>query len=283
MAAADSLEGQATYNFQAAATSSFGAHALLAVVSVVQFVVNAFVKPPMATSSFTFGKLWTLSFAISLLVISYIMQATSRSVYQYICAQIFYSAGTQGVYIVQQVFIAETTGLLDRALASQFPLSVWLVTIAAGTPLAQLFLPRWRLGYAIWTVIVPVASLPFLLCLFVHDRKEARQGLGKPSYWKGKSIFQGLKLLWYDLDLFGIFMLAITLILLFIPISLAEQRGWDDTMIIAMLVSAAVCLIGLVFWEGSTRFAPKAFFVPESLKSRTMMTGFAMGLIYTSE
>jgi hypothetical protein len=65
-----------------------------------------------------FGCLESFSLAIFLYTIGYIQQAASNNVKTFASAQIFYSAGSQGLQILQQVFAADTTDLLNRALFS---------------------------------------------------------------------------------------------------------------------------------------------------------------------
>ncbi len=58
--------------------------------------------------------------------------ATSSSVQTYAAAQIFYSAGNTGLQILQQIFIADTRNLLNRALWSSIPDTPPLITVWIG-------------------------------------------------------------------------------------------------------------------------------------------------------
>lgn len=83
----------------------------------------------MAKIADVFGRLEAFSISILLYVVGYIQKATSKNVQTYAAAQIFYSAGNTGLQILQQVFIADTSDLLNRALWSSLPDIPFLITV----------------------------------------------------------------------------------------------------------------------------------------------------------
>jgi MFS family permease len=147
IANATSLEVQITSLMTAFATSSFMAHSLVSTVAVVQLCVNATIKPTMAKVANVFGRFEAFSLAVFIYVIGYIQQAASHNVQTFASAQIFYSAGSQGLQVLQQIFAADTTDLLNRALFSTLFDVPFLWTTWAGSPVAQRILPNWRWGY----------------------------------------------------------------------------------------------------------------------------------------
>ncbi len=184
---ATSLESQTTTNLTIYATSSFSAHSLVSTVLVVQGVVLSVVKPPMSKIADVFGRLEAFSLSIVLYVIGYIQQAAANDVKTYAAAQIFYSAGQTGLQILIQIFIADTSDLLNRALVVTLPDVPFLVNVWIGPPLADAILRNltWRWGYAIWAVVLPVAFLPLALTLLINQRKAAKLGLLPPSPFEG--------------------------------------------------------------------------------------------------
>lgn len=134
----------------------------------------------MAKVADVFGR--TEAFLISMLlyVLGYIQQAASRDIGAYASAQIFYAAGSTGLRILQQIFIADTSDLLNRALLSSLPDTPFLVTVWIGPEISgALGTPHWRWGYGMWYVIscclflfscrtVGLLGLGLLLLLFCH-------------------------------------------------------------------------------------------------------------------
>ncbi|MCJ1411817.1 hypothetical protein MMC19_005909 [Ptychographa xylographoides] len=277
-----SLEGQTTVNLTVYATSSFAEFPLVATVYVVQEVVNAVVKPPMAKIANVFGRLEAFSFSILLYVLGYIQMAASNNVQTFASAQIFYSAGSTGLQILQQIFIADTSDLLNRALFSSLPDLPFLVTVWIGAPIAQSILSRtsWRWGYGLWAIVLPAAFLPLALALFLNFRKAKKTGLLPQSPWANVSIGRGLGNLWYELDIMGLLLLSAAISLVLIPITLAATAGWHNPSIIAMIVIGCVCWLVFPFWETSNRLAPRPFLSLRILTNRTVLAACGIGFFY---
>lgn len=282
---ATSLESQTTINLAVYATSSFSAHSLVSTVLVVQGVVLSVVKPPMSKIADVFGRFEAFNLSVFLYVIGYIQQAAANNVKTYAAAQVFYSAGQTGLQILIQIFIADTSDLLNRALIVTLPDVPFLVNVWIGPPLADTILRRldWRWGYGIWAVVLPVAFLPLALILFINQRKAAKRGLLPPSPFKGQTRWQVAKSLWYELDVFGLLLICVGFSLILIPLTIGANASWHDPSILAMLVFGALCIIGFPFWERSKTLAPRAFFPRALAKNRTVIAGLAFAFFYFSE
>ncbi|KAF4549324.1 MFS siderochrome iron transporter C-like protein [Elsinoe fawcettii] len=284
MAFVTSLEQQTTLNFTPYATSAFLAHSLLATVYVVQSVVLSVVKPPMSKIADVFGRLEAFSICIFLYVIGYVMLAASNNVRTYASAAIFYSAGQTGLQILQQIFVADTSDLLNRALVSTIPDIPFLINVWVGPPVAQSILAGagWRWGYGLWTIVLPVAFIPLALSLFLNSRKAAKQGILPTSPYNGASAKQVIVSLWYDLDIFGLLLLSAAIALILIPLTLAARAsgGWSNASIIAMIVVGCLCLVVFPVWERSAKFAPHAFFPKNLFTKKTVLAGVAIAFFY---
>lgn len=238
----------------------------------------------MAKVANVFGRLEAFTFSVFLYVIGYIQMAGSNNVKTFASAQIFYAAGSTGLQILQQIFIADTSDLLNRALFSSLPDIPFLITVWVGPPIAQSLLGRttWRWGYGIWTIVLPVAFLPLALALFLNRRKAARLGLLPPSVWKGQRATSVLKGLWYELDVMGLLLLSAAISLILIPLTLAAtaKGGWHNPSIIAMLVVGCVCLVLTPLWEMTSMLAPRPFLSLRLLSNRTVLVGCVIGFFY---
>ncbi|KAL2255321.1 hypothetical protein VTK26DRAFT_3609 [Humicola hyalothermophila] len=281
-----SLEGQVTYSLAAFAVSSFNNHSLLSTVYVVQGVVNAVIKPPMAKIADVFGRLEAFCISVVLCVLGYIQMAASQNVQTYASAQIFYSAGSTGLQILQQVFIADTSDFLNRALFSSLPDSPFLVTVWIGPAIAAAFLAdsSWRWGYAIWVVILPLSFLPLAMSLFLNSRKAERMGLiarkrhrdyGKASMSRRAAAKQ----LFDDLDIGGTLLLSGGFALILIPLTLVSRSpsGWLDSRLLAMITTGVAFLVLFPLWESR---APHPLLPLTLVKSRTFCAGCALGFFY---
>ena len=241
----------------------------------------------MAKVADVFGRLEAFSIAVFLYVLGYIQMAGSQNVQTYAAAQIFYSAGSTGLQILQQIFIADTSDLLNRALFSNLPDVPFLVTVWAGPPIAQFLLrySSWRWGYGIWTIILPLAFLPLASSLFLNYRKAKRLGLVDRLPHKSVVTRSGLRRLWIDLDVMGLLLLSTALALILIPLNLSAttRAGWHNPSIVAMLVIGLLSAAAFPIWESSKRLAPAPFLSLRLLQSRTVLCGCALAFFYFSQ
>ena len=238
----------------------------------------------MAKIANVFGRLEAFSFSIFLYVIGYIQQAGSNNVKAFASAQIFYSAGSTGLQILQQIFIADTSDLLNRALFSSLPDIPFLITVWIGAPIAQNLLSHttWRWGYGLWAIILPVAFLPLALALFLNKRKASKLQRLPRSPWAGTSFGKAGKNLWFELDVMGLLLLSAAISLILIPLTLAARAksGWHNASIIAMIVVGCVCVVIFPLWEITGKLAPRPFLSLPLLTNRTVLAGCGIGFFY---
>ncbi|EAW13833.1 siderochrome-iron transporter MirC [Aspergillus clavatus NRRL 1] len=279
-----SLEGQTVMSLQAYATSAFSKHSLISTVLVVQNVVNAVIKTPMAKVADVFGRFEAFCLSILIYVLGYIQMAASTNVQTYASAQIFYSAGSTGLQILQQVFIADSSSLLNRAFLALLPEFPFLVTVWIGPTIADAVLKHasWRWGYGMWSIILPASFLPLALSLMLNQRKARRLNLIKSKSPKRGGFLAVVRRTWYDLDMFGLILLSAAVTLILIPLTLAanSKNGWKTGSIVAMIVIGLLCLVALPFWEGSKRLAPKPLLSLHLLKQRTALAGCTLAFWY---
>lgn len=128
LAVAVSLDSQTIYSYQPYATSTFGAHSLLATIGTVQNIMYAVTKPPVAKIADVFGyglqnylflilvvtatdrllcsRFEAFTFSVFLLTLGFILEAASNDIGTFAAAQIFYVAGQVGIQFMQQIFAA---------------------------------------------------------------------------------------------------------------------------------------------------------------------------------
>ncbi|KAK9480048.1 major facilitator superfamily domain-containing protein [Lipomyces japonicus] len=248
-----SLAGQTTSILTPFATSEFSLHSLLATVQVVQGILYAVVKAPMAKLANTFGRLEAFMFALLLFVAGYLQMASSGGVGSYISAQIFVASGTTGLLVLQQIFVADTTDLLNRALFSALPDTPYLFTMWLGPSIANVVTEKftWRVGYGVWTIVVPLCGAPLLLTLLRNQVRAKKLGLIPKYAWTGRPVSEHLIGIWKALDFVGILMFTIGCSLVLIPLTItsAVPSNWSNPLITATLLTGAGVLAYFVKWE----------------------------------
>ncbi|KAJ6089593.1 hypothetical protein N7467_004809 [Penicillium canescens] len=284
MAFCTSLEGQTVMSLSAYATSAFSKHSLISTVLVIQNVVNAVIKPPMAKIADVFGRFEAFCVSILIYTLGYIQMATSTNVQTYASAQIFYSAGSTGLQILQQVFIADSSDLLNRAFLALLPEFPFLVTVWLGPTIAGAILrtSSWRWGYGMWAIILPASFLPLALSLLFNQRKARRLNLIKTRSRRHRDFFSTVRRTWYDLDVGGLTLLSAAVTLLLVPLTLAANAkgGWMNPSILVLMIFGVICFVVLPFWESSHKLAPKPLLSLHLLKQKTALAGCALAFWY---
>lgn len=239
----------------------------------------------MAKIADVFGRLEAFTLSIALFILGMIQMALSSNVETYASAQIFYSAGSTGLQILQQVFIADTSDLLNRALWSSLPDTPFLVVVWIGPVIADRLSTRWRWAYGMWCVFLPLAFFPLALSLFINQRKAKNLGILKKSSYTGRGFFNIVKDVVLDLDIGGIIILSAAFALILIPLTITQNlpRGWQTPHIIAMILIGFLLLIAFPLWEASKKTSPHPLIPLYLLKSRTFCAGCGVGFFYFSE
>jgi MFS family permease len=243
----------------------------------------------MAKIADVFGRLEAFCISVLLCVVGYVQMAASHNVETYASAQIFYSAGSTGLQILQQVFIADTSDFLNRALFSSLPDSPFLVTVWIGPAIAGVILANssWRVGYAMWAIILPAAFLPLAMSLFFNGRKAEQLGLlakkrhGDPRT-DNESRRAAARRLFDELDIGGTLLLSAGLALILVPLTLVSRSssGWHDPKLLVMILTGLVLLMLFPVWESRPDLAPHPLLPLPLLRSRTFCAGCALGFFY---
>ncbi|KAK9370895.1 major facilitator superfamily domain-containing protein [Lipomyces kononenkoae] len=289
-----SLGAQVTSLLTPFATSEFHVHSLVATVQVVQGILFAVVNTPMAKIANTFGRLEAFMLAIGLIAIGYFQMSLAGGVSSYASAQLFAASGTTGLLVLQQIFVADTTDLLNRAFFSVLPDTPFLVTVWIGPWLADFVIQQftWRVGYGIWVLLVPLSASPLLATLCLNQRRARRLGLISKYSWTGHSVTTVLRSVSSALDILGIVLLSAGCALVLIPLTLSSTlpKHWRDPRIPSMLAIGIVVLITFVYWEvrvGAAASAnshdhlrPKPLLTLRVLKNRTIRYGCTTAFFY---
>lgn len=193
----------------------------------------------------------------------------------------FDAVGSTGFGLTQQVFIADSTNLVNRAFWSTLPETITtLPALYLGSIMGEGFLNHtgWRWSFGTWAIVVPVVAIPLIGTMMVLQTRAKRHGLVSRSLAAVSGCDAGdatwkkvLRLLWTEIDLPGLLLLVAGMALILIPISLTGSLNpgrWKEASFIAMIVLGAVVLIGFVVWD--VKFAKKPLF-PASMANRTVI------------
>ncbi|CAG7563408.1 unnamed protein product [Fusarium equiseti] len=275
----------ATKVYDAYATSAFQRHSALATANVVGTIIGIRARTNIIQ---VFGRAEGLTFSILFLIISQIMYAACQNIATYIAGGIFESIGDTGYVIMQQVFIADTTSLINRGLWTSLPESIASIpTLYLGSIVADSVLKHstWRWGYGMWAAILPFCAAPLIITLYILQNKARKAGYRRKGAWEAADKTTSLRkrvanLVWIDLDIAGAVLLVVGLGLTLIPLSLTGARNsdrWDQGSYIAMLVTGVVVIAGFFVWD--TKFAKVPFVPFRMIKERTVVAACVLSML----
>lgn len=203
-------------------------------------------------------------------------------------AGLFDAIGSTGFIIVQQVFLADATNLVNRALWSTLPESITTIpALYLGTIVGEGFLnTTWRWGYGSWAIITPVVAVPLIATVLILQLRAKKHGLQvktlsavagcSPDAPMWKKIFH---LVWTEMDMLGLLLLVTGMALILIPLSLTgsfSPQRWKEASFIAMIVIGVVCLITFLVWD--LKFAKQPY-IPRRMANRTVIAGCAIQVL----
>ncbi|KAL3459468.1 major facilitator superfamily domain-containing protein [Aspergillus heterothallicus] len=270
------------------ATSAFKQHSAMSAARVVGNITRIAAYPIIAKLGDVFGRAEMFILSIMFQSIGAAIYAACKNVSQYIAGGIFEAIGSTGFSLTQQVFVADVTNLINRAVWSTLPDSLTVVpALYLGTEIAERVLAdsTWRWGYGMWAIIQPFSGILLVGSMYYYQRRapvqetlSTRERLGLPegqSWWS-----KVYTLVWVQLDGFGAALLILGLSLFLIPLSLTgsgNSDDWHKGSFIAMLVMGVVIFIGFIAWD--TWFAKKPFIPYRMIRNRTVAAACLLGAL----
>ena len=261
MALAMSLDSMSFHLYLNYACSEFNALSLMGTVIIVQQLVRAVSKPPVAKVIDLLGRIGTLLLVLALYAGGYAIMASANSFTTLLLGTVAQSLGSTGVQVLQSVIIADTTAVQWRGLLIATVNMPYLINFAVTGPFVDYILRTygWRVGYAFWVVFVPLSAAPLLVTLFVGHRRARRraQRHGAPAH---PPLHGAPPNLLREMDLLGMGLFTSGLTLVLLPLSLgggaAFARGWTGER--AQLLTGCALLAVFAVWEtrAATPFLP---------------------------
>ncbi|KAL4907829.1 siderophore iron transporter mirA [Aspergillus multicolor] len=270
------------------ATSSFKKHSAMSAARVVGNITRIAAYPIIAKLGDVFGRAEMFILSILFQAIANAIYAACKNVGQYIAGGIFDAIGSTGFSLTQQVFVADVTNLINRAIWSTLPDSLTVIpSLYIGTEIAEAMLEKnkWRWGYGMWAIIQPSCSILLIGAMLYYQRRNTEERTTSTSqlfdlhktdpWWK-----KAYNLLYIQLDIFGAVLLVLGLSLFLVPLSLTgsgNSDDWHKPSFIAMLVVGVVVFIFFIAWD--TWLAKKPFIPYRMIRNRTVLAACCLGAL----
>ncbi|EST09370.1 Major facilitator superfamily [Kalmanozyma brasiliensis GHG001] len=251
------LDNNTMYAWQTAATSAFNDYPAYTAVTVVQAVLIAVGKFPIAKFADVFGRAQAYALSIVLWVLGFIIIAVSQTTRDVAGGTVIYALGNTGVQIMQQIVLADYISTKWRGVSIGLVSLPYIINFwAAGQIAPKVVAVNWRWGPGFFSICAPVAAFSIILALAVNQRRAKAKGLVPVHPYKTMSWYSALWSFLVDIDALGLFLFCGGFLLVLLPLQLAklQTNGWSTSWIIAMIVLGGVMIIAFCVWE---IFAPK--------------------------
>ncbi|CAG7565208.1 unnamed protein product [Fusarium equiseti] len=253
-------------------TSSFGAHGLLNIGSVLASIIGACAPLPLAKAIDVWGRVEGFAFMMTVCIVGMIMKATCTTVQMYIGAHILYWVGHIGVMYVIGVMLADMTTLTNRAFIYGINMSPRIVATFASPEIATGFYENlnFRWAFGAFAIIIAACSIPAMATMVYMFRTATKQGVITRKR-SDRTFLQSVKHYFVEFDIVGILLLCACISCLLLPYSLVAYapKSWKTPYIIALPILGVVLIPIFYFWEA--KIAPVQFLPFKYLKEPTII------------
>ncbi|EGV63771.1 Siderochrome iron transporter 2 [Yamadazyma tenuis] len=262
------------------AYADFSAAPQVSTAGILATIIGGVLRLPLAKTLTLWGRCEGFLVFVVVYLIGIIIIASCTGPSSYAAGYVLYWIGYDMIYMILDVFIADTSGLRNRAFAFAFASTPFICTAFTGPLAAQSFLTTggWRWAYGAFAIIQVFVFVPLAVVFKFYEKKAEKLGQIKKNP-SGRTIIQSIVHYIHDFDVVGAFILMAAFILFLLPFSL-EQYGraqYKSATFIAMVV-IGVCLFPVfAIWE---KFFARTHFVRwELFKKRTVVGACCLAAI----
>ncbi|KAF2137209.1 uncharacterized protein K452DRAFT_278847 [Aplosporella prunicola CBS 121167] len=247
---------------------------------ILATIIGGVLKLPIAKMLNIWGRAEGLFVFLIVYLLGIIVIASCNGPNGYAAGYTLYWIGYDAIYLILDVFMADTSGLRNRAFAFGFASTPFICTAFTGSLAAESLLSHasWRWAYGCFAIIQPFVFMPLVIVFKFYQIKATKMGILKkePS---GRTIMQSIIHYVHEFDIVGAFLLMAAFILFLLPFSL-EQYGraqYHDATFIAMVVIGVCLFFVFAAWE---KYGTRVHFIRwELFKQRTVLGACAMSAI----
>jgi hypothetical protein len=161
------------------AYSSFANAPAVETANILATIIGGVLKLPIAKTLNLWGRAEGFLVFVTVYIIGIIIIATCNGPNGYAAGYVLYWIGYDAIYLILDVFLADTSGLRNRAFAFGFASTPFICTAFTGPLAAQSFLTKstWRWAYGAFAIIQPCVFLPLAVVFKFYQRRAENMGL----------------------------------------------------------------------------------------------------------
>lgn len=272
------------------AYSGFQTAPQISTANILASIIGGVLKLPIAKMLNIWGRAEGFLFFVVIYLIGIIILAACNGPNGYAAGYVLYWIGYDAIYLILDVFMADTSGLRNRAFAFGFATTPFICTAFTGPLAAQSFMrmTTWRWAFGAFAIIMPFVFLPLIFVFVFFQRKANSMGLFTRES-SGRTIMQSIMHYIHEFDstlvlpppadttncistiVVGAVLLIAAWVLFLLPFSLETygRAEYKSATFIAMIVIGFCLFFVFAAWE---KFLARTHFVRyELLKQRTVL------------
>ncbi|KAJ5135607.1 Major facilitator superfamily domain general substrate transporter [Penicillium bovifimosum] len=262
------------------AYSNFQNASQVSTASILASIVGGVLKLPIGKVLTLWGRAEGLIIFTAVYIVGMIILASCNNPNSYAAGYVLYWVGYDAIYIILDIFIADTSGLRNRAFAFAFASTPFICTSFTGPLAAKSFLAggNWRWAYGSFAIIMPFVFLPLAGVFKYYESKARKMGiLRRPT--SGRTTMQSVAHYLHEFDIIGALILMAAFILFLLPFSLANygRTQYGEASFIAPLVIGFLLFFVFAAWE---KWFARTHFIPYQLfRDRTVLGASCLAAI----
>ncbi|KAJ5287905.1 siderochrome-iron transporter [Penicillium angulare] len=247
---------------------------------ITSTIVGGVLKLPLGKTLNLWGRGEALLFSLSVYVVGMIILAACKGPSAFAAGYTLYWIGYYFIYLILEVFIADISGLRNRAFAFAFSTTPFICTAFTGPLAATAFKngPGWRWAFGSFAIIQPFVFTPLVIIFKYYEKKAQRLGVYRkqPS---GRTTMQSIIYYLHEFDVIGACIIMAAFLLFLLPFSLTSNgvTGYSSAKFIAMVVVGVLLFPAFAVWE--KWFTRKHFINWDVFKNRTVFGACMLSLI----
>ncbi|KAL7655828.1 Siderochrome iron transporter 2, variant 2 [Aspergillus niger] len=255
------LQSSISSNVIQNAYATFEAAPQVSTASIAASVISGVVRLPAAKLLNVWGRTEGFLVFVGVYLLGLVILAACNNPSSYAAGYVLYWVGYDAVYLILDVFMADTAGMRNRAFAFGFASTPFICTAFTGPLAAESFIKTasWRWAYGVFAIVMPFVFIPLAVIFKFYQRKaESMYIYGRePS---GRTVLESIVHYFHEFDVIGAFLLTAAFLLLLLPFSLASygRAEYKSATFICMIVIGFVLFFVFGLWE---RFGARNHFI----------------------
>ncbi|KAJ5679405.1 hypothetical protein N7462_007649 [Penicillium macrosclerotiorum] len=248
--------------------------------NILATIIGGVLKLPIGKILGLWGRAEGLFVFLIVYLLGMIILAACTGPNSYAAGYVLYWVGFDAIYLILEIFIADTSGMRNRAFAFAFSTTPYICTAFTGSLAAQSFINTsgWRWAYGAFCIIQPFVFMPLIFVFKFYENKAKKMGVfsRQPS---GRSVMQSILHYIHEFDVIGSLILMAAFILFLLPFSMATygRTEYHTATFIAQVVVGFCLFFVFAAWE---KWFARTHFIPYNLlRDRTIIGACVLAAI----